>query len=198
MKVYIDQAEHNLDKFNFTEFNDFWLEETKRLLSSKRYFQSIEINGIPYLNGYEEAIANNFSDIQEIKITTIMEEVLIKDSLKELYAYNKKLINACHSIGSLFYGELNEEDWNSFSMLLEGVQWVYNHIRGIHAILYRNSQNDDLTYFLKEVEESLENILKEIEQVMNEKEYTQLADAISYQLSEIFVELDTQLTQVIE
>lgn len=201
MKVYIDQAEYSWDSISLMEFNDFWKQETKRLYDANKYFHTVEINGLSYLTGYEEAIVNNFSDIKEIKIATISEKELIEDSLKELYAYNKKLISACESIGALFYGDMNEEDWKSFSMLTEGIQWFYTNLNGIQAVLNKNNQHEELEYLLKETEHSLAGTIKDIEQALEEKEHTQLADIISYELSEIFVRLDANLSaykQVIE
>lgn len=193
MRVYIDQMEHSLDGISLMEFNEFWLKETKRLFSSKRFFYSVEINGIPYMGGYEEAIVNNFTSIKEIKITTIAENELIESSLEELFAYNKKIIQACESIGAIFYGEVNEGDWKSFSMLIEGVQWVYNHSNSIQEVLTNNNQKEELRYFLREHVKNLEQLLKQIERALDEKEYTQLADIISYELSDLCIQLDALL-----
>lgn len=196
MKFSIDGMQYNFEGIDLKAFNEIWIRETKKIFGLNRYIHYVEINGQQHYEGYEAAIVNGFNNIHTIHMQSIDESELVGSSLQELFSYNKKLIPACNSIGSLFYGEMSEGDWHSFVALMDGVQWLYSQIQGLSSVLSKSSHFPELIHTLQNFENSIGDILKEIESSIEAKDHTHLADIITYELSEIFIELDEQLNEV--
>lgn len=193
MRLFIDEVEYNLEAITLSSFNEYWIRETQKLFLQNRYLTSVEINGKQYGEGYESIIVEQFSEINEIIVTTMKEEELVKESIQELYRYNKKLIPACSSIGALFYGEMSDEDWKSFVALMDGVHWIVGQAQGVAAIFGKQNVSTTQTELLSQCADRFVSILKEIEALLQDKEYIQLADVLSYELSEAAAQLDHQL-----
>ena len=156
--------------------------------------QEVIIDGITYHDGYEERLTSEFFDIKEVTIRTINRNELAEEIYNELNAYLLKLITACDSISELFYGELKQENWNHFSQLMNGIQWVVQSVDvlKVHYNQYNGSiEQNALDGFTQQIESQIRTIEQEL-QVQN---YTALGDIIKYELSEVFKQLANSLTR---
>ncbi|CAH1192940.1 hypothetical protein PAECIP111893_00358 [Paenibacillus plantiphilus] len=194
MKLYVDDHEINRDFDGLTEFDEFWKELNENFKREKKVISSAVIDGLEQ-DDYNQYIVLNFSSIKVITLNIVSYTELTDASLNELIIYNKKIITACDSIGSLFYGDLTEREWGLIESLMQGYQWIHQCISGLIAILIENNSSDQRLVILEPALNILENQLQELDGALQGQQYVIAGDIIKYELIDVFKVLDEQFAE---
>ncbi len=174
------------------------LQELKEVLydlyKNNEIIQEVIIDGVTYHEGYDERLTDGFPAIREVAVRTVSRDVLAEEIHNELNEYLLKLINACDSISELFYGELKQDDWNHFSQLMNGIQWVVQSVEvlkvhyGQHNSSIEKNALDGFTH-------QIDSHIRLLEQELQDQNYTATGDIIKYELSEVFKQLASSLNR---
>jgi len=163
------------------------------LFADNEIVREVIIDGKVYQEHYETALKQDLAHIQEVKIETVPGDVLVKDIIKELKEYLPRVNRAIESISDLFYGDMNKQDWNLFSQLLEGVGWVNQAANIILLQLQRLHEKDLFVNNLSEFVERMPILLSKLEAALEEKEHVAAGDLIKYEIGELFQQFERSI-----
>lgn len=171
-------------------FNDWWIDTTKTILMQGRFLYKVMIDGQTFYDGYEVYIVNNFQKIKSMDLLTKSKEEAMQESMSELHAYNRKLLDASDLVSSAFYGEPSPEQWQLFSQYIEGLHWVSQTVHFIQAIVTENKQYARLEGYLSEVLLQIDDKTKMLNEAAEEKNYVLMGDIIQYEISDTLYKID--------
>ncbi|WP_019005319.1 hypothetical protein [Cohnella laeviribosi] len=163
------------------------------LYAENEIVQEVIIDGNSYRDHYETVLKQNLAEIREVRIETINGDVFVKDMIQELYKYLPRVNRAIESISDLFYGDMEKQDWNLFSQLLEGIGWVNQAANIILLQLRRAQEINPLFHDISLFVEHLPNLLSELEQVLAEEEHVAAGDLIKYEIGELFQQFERSI-----
>lgn len=188
MKLDIDYVEFRGEANSYNEFVSLWQNISTQLNSDNRFIKHVLIDGQSEYGSFETYVMEQFATIQSIRIETMSELELVESTIAEIFSYNKKMIAACDSIGSLFYGEMNEENWRSFQSLLEGLQWLLQSLTGAANIM--QPTQEELAKKFQHISGEIERIIFDLDKALQQEELVEAGDAIRYELYDVLIELD--------
>jgi len=165
----------------------------KSLYDQQEIVQEVSIDGVNYREGYNNYLLANMMDIKSVEIKTVHESILMKEIVVDLKDYLPKLIRACDSIAELLYGEMQQEEWNHFGQLMEGIHWVGESVLAMRTHGERYDGALPIQPVVVLFVEKLEKQVEELETAMQQNDYTSVGDIIKYELSESFKLLLAQL-----
>ncbi len=160
-------------------------ETIARLYSSNEIVQEVIIDGQPYSEGYETYLYQHIGKVRNIQLMTVNGDLWIAELVTELQHYLPKLIKATDSISDCFYGQMAEEDWRSFSQLMEGVTWVYQSVQTVrnhHANMAYDTTLNVFTAAMVGFTNELEQLLPQVERSIEQQEFTNAGDLLKYEL----------------
>lgn len=153
----------------------------KSLYAEQQIVQEVIVDDVTYTVDYNYHLLDHIMSIRKVYINTVHEAQFVQEVMGELKSYLPKLVRACDSISELFYGEMNEEDWVYFGQLTEGLQWVG---QSIYSILNYSEKVGNITLDaeIKRFNESLEQHVAELENLLQQQDYTAVGDLIKYEM----------------
>lgn len=196
MRIRIDDHEEQRFFANREQFVSYWSEITTFLLRQERYIYQVKANGETIHEEYDSYLAEHYQDIDRLELVTVDKSELVRDTLKEMNIYTKKMWSACDSISSLFYGEMKSEEWTYFSIFIQGLQWLYQSTSGICSLLERDASEFQALYpVLHETSTAFKEQIAHMEHALQNGDLVTVGDIIRYELSEIFAGLDQHLSE---
>lgn len=162
-----------------------------QLFASNEIVQEVIIDGESFKEGYESYLRAHINHIASVRLLTVNGDLWIADLIAELQDYLPRVIKAADSISDCFYGVLSQEHWKSFSMLMEGIMWVYQSVLTIQSHLNK-SLDAAMTVLMASLtgfKNELEQLLPQIEESIEQSEYTNVGDLIKYELRPILQRL---------
>ena len=160
------------------------------LYNDNHIVQEVVIDEEVYREDYESILRQRLSHIEKVEIRTVHGDVLVAEMLHEMGGYLPRVTRAIESISDLLYGEMSQEDWGYFSQLLEGIGWVEQAVRIILTQFHRSPGTDPLAEPFANFSNRLPQLLNDIEEAMERKEYVQVGDLIKYEIGELFQQLE--------
>lgn len=188
MKLDIDYVEFKGEANSYDEFVALWQSISTQLNSDNRFIKHVLIDGQSEYSSFEAYVMDQFTNIQSIRVETMSELELVESTTAEIFSYNKKMIAACDSIGSLFYGEMEEKNWRSFQSLLEGLQWLLQSLTGAANIMQYTQE--ELAKQFQHIGGEIERIIFNLDEALQQEELVEAGDAIRYELYDVLIELD--------
>lgn len=193
MKLTVDAQTIPCQAKEIGGFDEVWKQVTKEIYNGGKLIHHVVIDGQLFYGGYEEHIINKFKQIDSIDITTISREEARDESLKEVYAYNRRLIAATDEISAAFYGEPTSEQWTYFAQFLEGLQWLSQSLHFIQTLIEDQSEYDALQQQIGAINTLLSEKVVMLDGASKDKDFTLMGDIIQYELSEVFDKIDQEL-----
>ena len=159
-------------------------ETLAQLFASNEIVQEVIIDGESFREGYESYLHEHINRITSVQFLTVNGDLWIADLIAELQDYLPRVINATDSISDSFYGMLSQENWGSFSMLMEGVTWVYQSVITIQSHYNKtlDASTTVLSASLTGFTNELGQLLPQLEESIEQSEYTNVGDLIKYEL----------------
>ncbi|GEM_PF-2355356 len=190
MEVTIDSRPVQCTSEDLQSFNTWWQETTGDIFQQGRLLYQVSIDGVPYFDGYETHIIQHYDRIEKIELYTKTEEEALKESISELYAYNRKLIDASDQVSTAFYGEPDPEQWGVFAQYVEGLQWLSQSLQFIQALAAEKAQFAELQQPIADIQTMMQEKVEMLEQASDNKDYTLMGDIIQYEFSEILTKIE--------
>lgn len=181
MIFYVDGNKKTTLNPSIEELDKWWRQETAEIYSGDRLIHFVEVDGQKLYSSYEQFIVNNINTIEKIDINTISLLESIDDTEISLNNYLINFIPAVNEISDCFYGDVNEEVWQKFSEVIQGLEWIMQALQFERTLYLRmgSSAPDYLS-----VIEPLEKALGELEQSMHNQDYVSVGDILQYELAQ--------------
>lgn len=178
------------------EFDEFWQEVTKEILSQDRVIHYVKIDDKQFFVNYEQYIVNGFNQIKEIIIVTITEHQLLADTLEELKRYSVQMLSSIGNVSSLFYGDFTEKDLELFSAFTQGLEWIYSSINSCEYLINKHKVMLDIKNGLSEIKVKFEENSGQLEGVLQEEDFIMVGDLIEYEFQPLIKDLIKLLDSV--
>ncbi|WP_213528180.1 hypothetical protein [Paenibacillus cisolokensis] len=193
MLIRIDHTEENYAFTSDEHFQTVWESIKNKLNEQNRYIAQVSFNGEVQSADFEAMMLSRYKEIREIEIISVSEAQLIDDTLKDVQSFSGKIVNACDSIGSLFYGDISAEQWNMASSLLEAVEWVIQSLSGAANLLSKYPEETDYVAFVEDAVRSLKHNLADLGKALESEDYLSVGDIMKYELADTFKKLGASI-----
>lgn len=191
MRFRVDDTLEHYAVANEQDIQSVWETVKNKLNDNSRYISQVSFDGVMQSADYESILFSRYGEINEVQIVSVSEEQLIGETLTEIRTYSVKIINACDSIGNLFYGDPSVEQWDMARTLLEAVEWVIQSLSGIANLLSKYPEQVAYVRYLEESIRSLNDNLSALRSAMESEDYTAVGDVMKYELAETFKQLES-------
>lgn len=136
----------------------------KQVLGMNIQIDFLEVDEVKIDEKYNEYITEHLSEIKNIRIHVKKIEEVIHDMITSVQEYVVRAIPEIDKLVDQFYLEVTPETWNSFSQLLEGIQYIVNSLEVINQHLEMFSEpnlfsvaKDNLTLRITLLQDALES-----------------------------------------
>jgi len=160
-------------------------ETMAKLFASNEIIQEVVIDGYSFREDFETYLIENIDRVKSVQLLTVNGDLWIADLLAELQSYLPRVLKATDSISDCFYGVPSQDDWQSFSMLMEGMTWVYQSTQTIQNHNQKVTAGGSLAVLSESLNGfnlELRDILPQIEESIEREEHTNIGDLIKYEL----------------
>lgn len=189
MLLQLDSLE-SIQVSSIQQFDATWQDILQSLTTQRRVISQVLINNESSDADFLLYINNYFSDIKTISIETSSEQEMLDSTVEEIFRYSEAVVVSCDAIGANFYSEMQEKQWNEFNQLLEGLSWLYEaSVRSSEYMAASNHTDLMLMKKLSLLATTIAEVLKELEQSLEQNDYTAAGDIIKYELKERFEQL---------
>lgn len=165
----------------------------RTLFEQNEVIQEIVIDGISFHQDYNPYLIANAGTIQRVDIHTTNGDLLIQDIVTDSAAYAGRLVQACDSIGDMFYGDAEGIDWNHFTSLMDGIAWLIHTVTTIRQHLEKFHLAQEVDRALASAESVITQQLTALEDALAGKNYVEAGDRIKFELSEQFESVESTL-----
>ncbi|WP_276353596.1 hypothetical protein [Cohnella caldifontis] len=167
----------------------------KALYDQGQIMQEIHMDGMVIREGFEDFVAKQAENerIKEIVIVSVEEKGLIQEIQSDMTAYLPKLLNALDSISELFYGQMTSDDWSYFTQLVDGIHWFMGAANALRHHLERQERPSPILDALTRFEDDAKRRVAELNEALEQKEYTAAGDQLKYEWPELLQPLRAAL-----
>jgi hypothetical protein len=166
--------------FNNSEIGIQQLFETinKELIEKNVFFSHLVIDGQEVFEEHEEYIIDQIDKIKLIEVKTKTIQEFVNGLFVLLNEYTSRAIPEIEKLSSEFYQAVSENNWLALNDLLEGIEWIYETIKGIDQTKHTIVNWDEFVKCAATIEVELPNLLEAIEN----KDTILIADIIQYEM----------------
>lgn len=94
------------------------------LMTSNQRVSCLEVDETAVYTDFERYIANNLAEINTIIVRVKTLKELLDEAIVSIQDYAARAIPEIDKLVDQFFREVNQETWNTFSNLLEGLQFI--------------------------------------------------------------------------
>ncbi|MEK4513076.1 hypothetical protein EJP82_21160 [Paenibacillus anaericanus] len=174
---------------NVQELDRFWVEMTKKISESTRYIKVVEINEIPFYDGYEFQIVQQFDEIRSLHVFTISAQESLNETLDSIINYSAKVLVSLPEIYRPLYAELEQEHWEQLFALLEGMEWMVQAIEFSVILIDQTHQNESANTILQNIQLGLQEHFVIMDQLLKEEDLIGFGDMLQYEIEPLLTEL---------
>jgi hypothetical protein len=177
MKVYIlDEVWEHTNHTN--EIEPLFIKLNQFTKASNLVIQQIVIDGVELTGDFMEYLVDNIDAIKDIHIEVIDKRVMMDEMMVSSSQYLANSLPEMSVFINQLYQGLNDEVWNKFSEMIEGLQYVIYTLDVISqsSQAYKTFPNSAL--FLQE----LNLILQQLMDASINKDNSLMADLLNYEL----------------
>ncbi|WP_162848598.1 motility associated factor glycosyltransferase family protein [Paenibacillus nanensis] len=117
----------------------------------------------------------------------------ITSTMEDIKLFLPKLVEACETVGNLFYEPVTQETWQQFGEIVEGIDDLYKTLR---AIEYEQNKPSNYHFYEDAIGQGIHNIsdkFKTLNILVDEENFTAAGDFIHYEMIAVFRRLLQQL-----
>jgi hypothetical protein len=181
MKVAVDGQQVELIEDTLDDIEKWWRNSTSRIYQDRRLIHFVEVNGKAIYEAYELYIVQNIQEVREVNIHTLSAIESIQNTEQALDEYLERFVPGALDVADQLYGGLTLENQPLFGQLLEGFQWIVKSMqfdRELYAMADYHASPDFLTSTLS----TLEKLLQEILQAVENNDFTSVSDLLQYEV----------------
>ncbi|PLS17874.1 hypothetical protein CVD28_09270 [Bacillus sp. M6-12] len=157
---------------------------------SEKYLDYIIIDGVEIYYEFEASIAESIDSIQLVEVKEKNKKDLLAELLLTIESYIKRALPEIEHLANEYYQGATSESWNSFTQLLEALNWMYDAILRINESEYTN---DGLRVALIQIQKELSNL----EEAVKSEDHVSIADIIQYEIMPIINTINESVTKII-
>lgn len=197
MKVYIlDKVlEYNNDK----SIIDSMFQEIDDILEKSKYFFShLVVDDIEVYEDYHDYFIDNIRNIREVKVISKTLKELASNIMFSTIDYLNRAIPEIVILSNEFYKTPTEQSWFKFSDLLEGITWIMDSFAAIDTnerLKDIVSSYEEWNHYAKDIF-SLQELLRELEEVIENQDIVSMADMLSYEINPLFKDMKGKLERL--
>ncbi|OQY06618.1 MAG: hypothetical protein B6I28_06190 [Fusobacteriia bacterium 4572_132] len=188
MEIYIDEEQLGFELGKKDTLNSIIKTIKEYLWEQKKAVIEIRIND----ENIDDIKSLNLSEIKRINFETRKTEVLLLESLQEVNIYIDKLKLGIESILNYLSNNNEKEAMELIIQAINGLEWIYDILDSVEklaAVKYNEKSFGDV--FLK-----YENILSEILDSLENKDFIMLSDLLEFEIGDIMDEIKEKLPEV--
>ncbi|MFO1444422.1 hypothetical protein KDN24_14680 [Bacillus sp. Bva_UNVM-123] len=148
------------------------------LSTESRFFSHLVIDGVEVFEDHEEYILAHIDNVKDIKVVVQTIEEFIGNLLVSLNTYTQRAIPEIERLINEFYQNPTEQSWLTLHQLLDGINWIYETIKGIDNAQQEINGWDEFIKIVATFEVELPNLLEALEN----KDSILIADIIQYEI----------------
>lgn len=194
MKVYI--LDKVLDYNNEKSSIDSIFQEINNILSKSNYFFShLLVDNLEIYEDYYDYFIDNIRNIKEVKVVASTLKELAQSIMISTVDYLNRAIPEIDILSNEFYKFPSEQSWAKFSELLEGIAWIIDSFNAIDANERLNeliASYEEWNNYAKDIY-SLNELFKELEEVIENQDTVSVADILSYEINPLFKNMKEKL-----
>lgn len=195
MRVAIDNKIGVTMSSDIKELNKWWQESISEIYKNDRLINNVEIDGNIFYSDYENYIVENYKTIHDIRINTLSKSESIYETLLTMQEYLERFVPEALKIADYFYGSLSDSQWNEFSELILGIDWILKSI-DFMKILYNH--NDPSIQIHLEFFNKFAPYVQELESSISHEDYTNTGDIIQYEIVPLIEQYKVNILKDVE
>lgn len=169
------------------------IEKINRWLNNSYYLSYLIVDGVSVYEKLEQCLQENLENIQRIEVIAQTSQEFINDTLQTAETYLNGAVIELVTLADGFYNVPTPTHWNSFSDMLEGMQWINKVITSINQM---EEKPMNWEKYLKLVA-TLEGELKNMEEAIGNEDYVLIADIIQYEILSVYKALQQEFNTTI-
>jgi hypothetical protein len=146
------------------------------------------VDKVPVYQDYYAFFEKNIATIQQVEVICKHMEALVDETLASAYDYLKNGKLTVQEMANTFYQQPKDQTWNTFSNLLEGIEWLINtqsridQIKGLKSIIKDYSVWNEYVQLIKK----MIAVLPELEEAMAQQDHVLIGDLLLYEILPLF------------
>lgn len=179
MKVAVDHQEGKFIDSTIEQLDDWWKSATSYIYKQQRLIHCVEIDGNVFYTGFEQYLMDNVTDIKDVTIRTLTRLESIQETEQSIDEYLERFIPITQNIADQLYGDVMQEQQNSFAQFIEGLSWIVKAMEFIQALY---DETNHVPQYLKVIMSPLETIINDIFENVQQNDYVSVGDLLQYEL----------------
>ncbi|MGI6684017.1 MAG: hypothetical protein ACOX47_00630 [Bacillota bacterium] len=150
------------------------------------------IDGVEVYEDCEGYLLNNVASVTNVNVELRTINELLSEMVISAFEYLKRSIPALDQLSAEFYQGPNQQSWLRFEEMLEGIEWLCQLVDQI-------TQHEPLADSWKKTEQesSIQVILAELEEAVENQDNVLIADTITYEILPQYQVLKQKLSVII-
>lgn len=192
MKLIIDNEKEYL--IENVEINKLFEVINENLNLKQAMIDVIEIDGVEFVDNFEENISSKLESIDLMVVKTMNEEEFIKKMIQNTRDYLIEVKKNVSNLGIDFYLNKKTEIWNEIIDFIEILSEIFKNFEELKYILEYDSR---IKIYEQHINKLIE-IVGLIESAMKLKDTVRLGDLISIKVIENLEKMSECLTEILE
>lgn len=194
MKLTIDENIYFLEKDGeiIEKIADILTDEMEK---TNKVIKFIEVDGLELYQDYFEFILDNLDYIENVNVKLITYKELVGETLLGTIDYLQGAAAEIEPLSEAFYTQPTREAWEEFTDLLEGINWiisVFNLIDNDKSLIETLPSYEVWNLYAKDIF-TLNELIPQMNDALNSKDNTLLADLMMYEILPIYDDMREQL-----
>lgn len=155
------------------------IEKINEILDEMDLFLShLVIDGDNVYSEHVDYILNKIEDVNEITLVVSTVDEFVSNLIVSLNEYTFRGIPEIEKVITEFYQSPSEQSWETLTLLLEGLGWIYQTVKSIDSTNHSISGWEKFLTSIATLEVELPNLLE----AMENKDSILIADIIQYEI----------------
>lgn len=158
-------------------------------------FSHLVVDGEEVYENHGDYLESHIDDIQQIEVEARSVNQLITDILESMDQYLSRCKAFVEPLANQFYQAADEERWQSFADLLEGMQWLLQSVDTLTQQFAEKLQDHRTP--LATSNEQIKSVMHTMQTAVEQSDETMIADILLYELLEELEKLHMQTKSMI-
>ena len=164
----------------------------KLLADTRQVLNCLIIDNREIEEDYSQYIIDNLKEIDTIEIKVQSRQELIDDTLASIREYLERAVPEIDKLVDQFYQEVNQNTWQKFAQLMEGLQFIVDTLQ----VIDRNKDWYHNAVQFVQVSEKLRRQIVMLQEALESKDRVWLSDVLLYEITPSFQALNRAIAAI--